>query len=77
MRNLHWYKAKKDKTAQGAWIMWRRKRAKNEGGVRRKSAKRQCAMKSTFIDTVSTNYQCIYSIPSVVPIVFINNRART
>ena len=28
------------------------------------------ATKSTFIHTVSTNYQCINSIPSEVPIVF-------
>ena len=28
------------------------------------------ANKSTFIHTVSTNYQCIYSIPLGVPIIF-------
>ena len=33
------------------------------GRGRRESAKRQREMKSSFIHTVSNNYQCIYSIP--------------
>ena len=37
---------------------------------RRKDSAQKRAMKSSFIHTVSTNYQCIYSIPSGVPIVF-------
>jgi len=75
------YKKKKRKNAQGAWIKWRTRRQKNggeedrkrEGGIGenpgRDSAQNR-ATKSTFIHTVSSNYQCIYSIPSGVPIVF-------
>ena len=71
------FKLRTGRKGQGAWIIWRRKREKNGGRGRRESAKRQCAMKSSFIHTVSSNYQCIYSIPSRLPIVFKNNRAHT
>jgi len=57
------------KNAQGAWIIWKRKTERNGGRGRRESAKRQRAMKSSFIHTVSSNYQCMYSIPSEVSIV--------
>jgi len=43
----------------------------------RKNGAQKRAMKSSFIHTVSSNYQCIYSIPSGVSIVFKNNRAHT
>jgi len=43
----------------------------------RKDSAWKRAMKSSFIHTVSSNYQCIYSIPSGVSIVFNNNRAHT
>jgi len=33
--------------------------------------------KSSVIHTACSNYQCIYSMPSGVPIVFKNNRAHT
>ena len=42
-----------------------------------KGSAQKLAIKSSFIHTVSSNYQCIYSIPSGVPIVFKNNRAHT
>ena len=40
----------------------------------RKDSAQKRAMKSSFIHTVSSNYQCIYSIPSGIPIVFEDNR---
>ena len=43
----------------------------------RKDSAQKRAMKSSFIHTVSSNYQCIYSIPSGIPIVFKNNRGHT
>ena len=56
----------KNNNAQGAWIKWISRKEKN-GGVEenqgRDSAQNR-AIKSSFIHTVSTNYQCIYSIPS-------------
>ena len=75
------YKEKKRKNAQGACIKWRRRREKNEGEEERKmevgveenqgrDSMQNRANKSTFIHTVSTNYQCIYSIPLGVPIIF-------
>jgi len=42
----------------------------------RKDSVQKCAIKSSFIHTVS-NYQCICSIPSGVPIVFKNKREHT
>jgi len=71
---------KAKKNAQGAWIIWRRKRERMEVGEeenQRKHSAQKGAMKSTFIHTVSSNYKCIYSIPSGVSIVFKNNRAHT
>ena len=57
------YKIKKKKTAQEAWVIWRKKRGgKNEVGKKRMGEKKR-ANKSSFIYTVSSNYQCIYSIP--------------
>ena len=50
---------------------WRR-REKNGGRIEnqgRDSAQNR-TNKSTFIHTVSTNYECIYSIPLGVPIFF-------
>ena len=43
----------------------------------RKDSAQKRAMKSSFIHTVSSNYQCIYSIPSGVSIVLKNNRVHT
>ena len=52
---------KKGKNAQGGWMMWRRKRERNGGRGRRESAKRQRAMKSSFIhvlfSVVLTSYR--------------------
>ena len=45
---------------------WRRRkgrRRKNEAGKGRKREKKLRATKSSFICTVSNNYQCIYSVP--------------
>ena len=42
-----------------------------------RNSPRQCAMKSSFIHTVSSKYQCIYSIPWGFAIVFKNNKAHT
>jgi len=71
---------KAKKNAQGARIIWRRKRERMEVGEeenQRKDSAQKDAMKSSFIHTVSSNYQCIYSIPSGVSIVFKNNRVHT
>ena len=48
-----------------------------EAENQRRDSAQMRAMKSSFIHTVSSNYQCIYSIPSGVSIVFENNRAHT
>jgi len=71
---------KAKKNAQGARIIWRRKRERMEVGEeenQRKDSAQKGAMKSSFIHTVSSNYQCIYSKPSGVSIVFKNNRVHT
>ena len=46
---------KRKKKAQEAWVIWRRKRGEKRA--------RERAINSSFIHTVSSHYQCIYSIP--------------
>ena len=53
------------------WKKYREKERRMEIGKKRISEKTG-RIKSSFIHTVSSNYQCIYSIPSGVPIVFNN-----
>ena len=48
-----------------------------EAENQRRDSTQMSAMKSSFIHTVSSNYQCIYSILSGVSIVLENNRAHT
>jgi len=80
VQNLQGYKVKKGKKncARSLDNMEKKRRMDlGEEENQRKDSTQKHAMKSSFIHTVSSNYQCIHSIPSGIPIVFRNNRAHT